>query len=172
MRYDDVGLTTATGDNLRGLAGARLSKRRIKDLGNARLVASEFGTSLADEGPQTADFCGVVRRRSDSALSHAAHHRRALFWRKAGPTRSCRTVLHFSWVHSRDSVDAGDDCAREHVHDGSSGFARRLGLNGDVTAAPAHVVVDTEASGERAAGEEQRNGDGDEVFHGKRMLSS
>ena len=38
---------------------------------------------------------------------------------------------------SLDSVNAGDDCAGEHIRDGVSRFARRLGLHSDVTAAPA-----------------------------------
>ena len=52
-----------------------MSKRGVKDRGDAGLVASEFGASLPDlgdefeiEGPKTADLFGVVCRRCGSAV--------------------------------------------------------------------------------------------------------
>ena len=48
-------------------------------------------------------------------------------------------------------MDAGHDRARDHIHDGSSSFSTRLGLDGDVAAAPAHAVMNAVRIGESAA---------------------
>ena len=55
-----------------------------------------------------------------------------------------------------DPVDTGYQSAGKHVHDRSSSFAGRLGLDGNVATAAANGVVHAESVCPRATAEEQK----------------
>lgn len=61
-------------------------------------------------------------------------------------------------------MDTGHDGTWEHIHDRPASFARGLGLHGDVPAAAADAVMDSEGAGEGRANEQEQRNEGQYRF--------